>query len=46
MKALSYREAGSESDYVAKGDTEEELTIDGTQHSIKNMERQKKVWRK
>jgi predicted small metal-binding protein len=35
MKTLSCREAGCECDYVAKGETEEEVMRDAADHGIK-----------
>lgn len=35
MKTLSCRHAGCDSDYVAKGETEEEVIRDAAQHGIK-----------
>jgi predicted small metal-binding protein len=34
MKTLSCREAGCECDYVAKGETEEDVLRDAVRHSI------------
>ena len=34
MKTLSCREAGCECDYVAKGETEEDVLRDATRHGI------------
>jgi predicted small metal-binding protein len=35
MKTLSCREAGCECDYIAKGETEEEVIRDAANHGIK-----------
>ena len=35
MKTLSCREAGCECDYIAKGETEEEVMRDAVDHGIK-----------
>jgi predicted small metal-binding protein len=35
MKTLSCREAGCECDYIAKGETEEEVIRDAADHGIK-----------
>ena len=35
MKTLSCRDAGCDCDYVAKGETEEEVIRDAAQHGIK-----------
>jgi predicted small metal-binding protein len=35
MKTLSCREAGCECDYIAKGETEEEVMRDAADHGIK-----------
>jgi predicted small metal-binding protein len=35
MKTLSCRDAGCDCDYIAKGETEEEVIRDAAQHGIK-----------
>ena len=44
MKTLSCREAGCECDYVAKGETEEEVMRDAIRHGIEEHgKREKKI---
>jgi predicted small metal-binding protein len=43
MKTLSCRDAGSDCDYVAKGETEEDVPRDAAQHGMKEHGKQIKI---